>query len=460
MTMEHYDVAVLGAGPAGAMAALEATRRGRRTVLVEAADHVGGMAHSPEIGGVRVDLGSHRLHPVVPPSVEQVLMPLLGDDLQERVRRGRIHMQGKWLKFPLELGDLARNLPPSFIAKTGWETLTGPFRWPRGDTAFDVISARLGPTVAAQFYLPYLTKLWDVPPTQLSGELADRRVAARGPGDILRKILSRNERPFDYYYPRRGFGQITEVLVDAATDEGATLRLSSPVSSLDRTNATTTVTAGDDAFEATTVVSSLPAPLLARMAGAPDDVIAAGSRLRHRAMVLVYLVLDAPQLTPFDAHYFPELTTPVSRMNEPKNYRVSEDDPSDVTVVCAEVPCWADDETFAAEAGVLADRVMSTLAPLGFQWPRLLDVEVRRLPRVYPVYTGDYADDLASIEAWVEDQPGLLTFGRQGLFVPDNTHHALLMGQEAAASVRDDGSIDHARWDRVREEFRSHVVED
>lgn len=458
--MDRYDVAVLGAGPAGVMAALEAQRRGRRTVLVEANDHVGGMAASPEIAGVRVDLGSHRLHPVVPPSVEKVLFPLLGDDLQQRVRRGRIHMQGQWLKFPLELGDLVRNLPRSFAVKAGWETLTSPLRKADGDTALDVIEARLGPTVAAQFYLPYLTKLWDTPPTQLSGELADRRVSARGPGDILKKILSRNERPFDFYYPRRGFGQISEVLADAAVDEGADLRLSSPVSAMQREGDHTVLTAGEDTFAAATVVSSLPAPLLARMAGAPDDVLAAAGRLTHRAMVLVFLVLDAPQLTAFDAHYFPELSTPVSRMNEPKNYRESSDDPEDVTVVCAEVPCWAGDDTFTAAPQELADHVMSTLAPLGFPWPRLLDVEVRRLPRVYPVYTGEYAADLDRIEAWVGDQPGLLTFGRQGLFVPDNTHHALLMGQEAAASVRQDGSIDHARWARVREGFRDHVVED
>lgn len=458
--MDRYDVAVLGAGPAGAMAALEATRRGRRTVLVEAADHVGGMAASPTIGGVRVDLGSHRLHPVVPPGVADVLFPLLGDDLQQRVRRGRINLQGQWLKFPLELGDLARNLPRSFMLRTGWETATSAFRRAKGDTAYDVIRARLGPTVAQQFYLPYLTKLWDTPPTELSGELADRRVSARGPADILKKILSRNERPFDFWYPRRGFGQITEVLADAAVAEGADLRLSSPVGGLDRQRDTTTLKVGDDVVEATTVVSSLPAPLLARMAGAPDDVLAAAGRLRHRAMVLVFLVLDAPQVTTFDAHYFPELNTPVSRMNEPKNYRQSDEDPADVTVLCAEVPCWADDETYRADPRVLAERVMSTLAPLGFAWPRLLDVEVRRLPRVYPVYTGQYTADLGTIEAWVEDQPGLLTFGRQGLFVPDNTHHALLMGQEAAFSVRDDGSIDLARWARVREGFRDHVVED
>jgi protoporphyrinogen oxidase len=147
-------------------------------------------------------------------------------------------------------------------------------------------------------------------------------------------------------------------------------------------------------------------------------------------------------------------------MSEPKNFRVSDEDAAEHTVVCAEVPCWRDDEMFGASPADLAERVMGTLAPQGFTFPRLLDVEVRRLPSVYPVYTGSYAADLARIEAWVGDQPRLLTFGRQGLYVPDNTHHALLMGLDAASVVRDDGSLDRARWDRVREGYRDHVVED
>lgn len=457
---DTHDVAVLGAGPAGLMAALELARAGRRVAVLEAADHVGGMAASIEVGGMRVDLGSHRLHPVIPPSVADVLLPLLGDDLQERRRNGRIHLQGEWLRFPLSIGDMARQLPPSFIARAGWEAITSPWRQPRAGNAFEAISSRLGPTVASQFYLPYLTKLWDIAPTELSAELADRRVSARGPGDVLRKVLSRDGRGYDFLYPRRGFGQISEVLADAAVDAGAELRLESPVTSLSRANGTAMVVAGDGEVRAPSVLSSLPAPLLARVGGAPADVLDAAGRLRHRAMVLVYLVLDAPRLTAFDAHYFPEPTTPASRMNEPRNYRDSDEDPADRTVVCAEVPCWVDDDTWTATSDVLADRIMTSLAPLGFDWPALLDVEVRRLPRVYPVYTDQYAEDLARVEAWVEDQPGLLTFGRQGLFVPDNTHHALLMGQEAARSVRDDGSIDRDRWGRVRDGFREHVVED
>ena len=54
----------------------------------------------------------------------------------------------------------------------------------------------------------------------------------------------------------------------------------------------------------------------------------------------------------------------------------------------------------------------------------------------------------------------VVVFGRQGLFVPDNTHHALAMGAEAAAAVRPDGSFDRNRWTASLDRFGDHVVED
>jgi hypothetical protein len=54
----------------------------------------------------------------------------------------------------------------------------------------------------------------------------------------------------------------------------------------------------------------------------------------------------------------------------------------------------------------------------------------------------------------------VLTFGRQGLFAHDNTHHTLAMAYAAEECLADDGTIDAARWTRHRREFESHVVED
>jgi protoporphyrinogen oxidase len=456
------DVAVLGAGPAGLMAALRLARDGRSVVIVERAPAVGGMAGSFEVAGVRVDFGSHRLHTVVQPWLRDELATLLGDALQERQRRGRVSIGGRWVKFPLRLGDLATTLPPTFIARVGLDMALAPFRRRPERTAGDAIARRLGPTVARSFYTPYLVKLWGLPPEELAVELADRRVSARSGLSIVKKALRRGDSSGSrYLYPVRGYGQISEAIADAAVDAGAALRVKADVERIDLEPDRVRLVLGDgETIEAGALLSSVPASALAELVGAPEEVRAAAGRLRHRAMVLAYLVFEVDQLTPFDAHYFPGLDTPVSRLSEPKNFRVSDADPSGVTVVCAELPCWQGDDTWTASAEELAERVMQTLAPLGFDFPALAGAEVRRISHCYPVYTGTYEADQAIIERWVRTQDRVLAFGRQALFATDNTHHVLEMGWDAAAAIGADGTVDRAGWDAARERYRSNVVED
>ncbi|HEV3495893.1 MAG TPA: FAD-dependent oxidoreductase, partial [Actinomycetes bacterium] len=85
---------------------------------------------------------------------------------------------------------------------------------------------------------------------------------------------------------------------------------------------------------------------------------------------------------------------------------------------------------------------------------------VRRLPQAYPIYRAGFEQGFEAVDAWVSRQPRLITFGRQGLFVHDNTHHALAMAWAAADALAADGAFDHAAWAAARESFTSHVVED
>jgi protoporphyrinogen oxidase len=212
------------------------------------------------------------------------------------------------------------------------------------------------------------------------------------------------------------------------------------------------------------VWSTLPLPLLARMTdpAPPADAVAAAGRLTFRAMVLVYVsVSTAPgggRYTPFDAHYLPDAAIPVSRLSEPANYRDG-DDPRDHSVLCAEIPCAVGDELWTAGDEALTEVVLGALAATGLPAPTVRAVEVRRLPHVYPVYRAGYGHDLARLDAWAARQPALLTLGRQGLFVHDNTHHALAMAWAAADALGEDG-FDDAAWAAARRRFATHVVED
>lgn len=460
-----YDVVVVGAGPAGLVAAWHAARRGRRVLLVERADRPGGMAASFEVAGLRVDYGSHRLHPSIDPARLAELRELLGDDLQTRPRHGRLRFADRWVAFPLRTGDLLRRVEPATAAALAFDQATAPLRRPGADTFAEVVRSGLGPTTYERFYRPYVTKIWGTDPARLSGELARRRVSAGGPAAMARRLL---RGPDDvgrtFLYPTRGFGAIAEALAGAAATAGAEVALGEAVESVAFGGGRATVRlASGRAASAPLLWSTAPLPALASMVDPPPpaSVRELAGRLEHRALLLVYLVLDRPRYTEFDAHYFPAYANPLSRLSEPKNYRDGRGhDPDDRTVLCAELPCSVGDHWWTASDDDLGEAVARSLVWEGLDDPRHVAVEVRRLPRVYPVYRVGFEHDLSALERWAATHPELVTFGRQGLFVPDNTHHALAMGAAAAAALTDDGRFDRAAWTAARDGFRAHVVED
>jgi protoporphyrinogen oxidase len=459
------DLIVLGAGPAGVGAAYRTARAGHRVVVLERAPGPGGAAASFELDGIRVDHGSHRLHPAIEPRILGDLQGLLGDELQRRPRNGRIYLDGRWIRFPLKPADLARRLPPSFAAGAAADAATAWARRPRADTFAETLRAGLGPTMCRRFYFPYARKLWGLDPSELAGEQARRRVSAGSPGRLLARVArgaGRSGGPW-FWYPRHGFGTICERLAAAAAEAGAELRYRTAAERVELGPEGATVTlAGGGTLQARRVWSTVPLPTLARMTSPapPPAVLAAAGELGFRAMVLVYLVLDGGRYSPYDAHYLPDPGTPVTRVSEPANYRDG-DDPPARTVLCAELPCSRDGELWRAGNDRLAGLVRAALRDRGLPDPGpVRRVAVRRLPNVYPVYRVGYATPFQALDAWAAAQPALLSFGRLGLFVHDNTHHALAMAWAAADALSPDGTFDHAAWSTAREGFTSHVVED
>lgn len=463
-------IVVLGAGPAGLGLAYRAVGAGHHVTVIEREDRVGGAAGSFTVSDVRVDHGSHRLHRTIAPEILSDLQGLLGGDLQRRHRHGRIRLAGRWLPFPLTPAATIRNLPPGFGIRTALESLTSWARRPEADTFAEVVRAGLGPTMAARFYEPYAWKLWGLDPREISGEQARRRITAATPSALIRRVLAgRDPEARSFLYPRRGFGQLWEALAAAATARGAAITLGRTAVAIDRDADGVTVRLEDGAeVRGRHLYSTVPLPVLVRLLRptAPDDVLTAASRLRTRAMVLVYLVLDRDRYAPFDAHYLPERWTPVTRVSEPKNYRTGhagpndDGDPQGWTVLCGEVPCARGDTVWRATDAELVGIMRDALRCSGLPDVTPVDVVIRRLPSAYPIYDRGFAAHLDRIDRWVGQLPDVTTYGRNGLFVHDNSHHALAMAWAAADALRPDGRLDPAMWSEARARFTRHVVED
>lgn len=469
-------IVILGAGPAGLGAAFRLHRLGRgRATVLERGPQVGGNAGSFLINGRHVDYGSHRLHPACDPVILADIRALLGEDLRERPRHGRIRLRGRWVHFPLKPLDLLLHLDPGFTAGALRDALRRVLRGvPNEAESFgDALMARLGPTICESFYFPYARKIWGLEPEEMAAEQAQRRVAANSPGKLVRKVLAqvpgfRIPGAGRFFYPRKGYGQISEAYAEAARDGGAELLMgcsAREVVAPASPGEPWTVVAEQDGERRTVtadyVWSTIPLTLLARMTRpAPEQsVLDATSSLDYRAMALVYLELPVDRYTEYDAHYFPGEDVSITRLSEPKNY-AGASEPAGRTVLCAELPCSPEDDHWNASDEDLGRIVQEDLARAGLPpTGALLGVHVRRLRHAYPIYRRGFAEPFAALDRWAAGLPRILSFGRQGLFAHDNTHHALAMAYAAVDCLGPSG-FDAEKWGRYRVEFEKHVVVD
>ncbi len=214
----------------------------------------------------------------------------------------------------------------------------------------------------------------------------------------------------------------------------------------------------DGSVPADLVLSTIPMTVLARFLEPPDGVREALDSLRYRAMVLVYLSVSTPQWTPYDAHYFPGPDVAFTRISESKNYRDGPDRP-DQTVICVEIPCDADDSTWSADDLSLIEGVRTQISAVGLPDPGNRG-EVRRLRHVYPVYRIGWEDAFGVVASWIDGRRGVVSYGRQGLFAHDNTHHAMAMARDAVECVTGNLRFDYPAWELAKERFSRHVVED
>lgn len=475
--MGKPHIVILGAGPAGVGAAYQLRRQDKaRVTVIEQQVVVGGNAGSFEAGGQRLDYGSHRLHPACDPKILADIRSLLGDDLLDRPRHGRIRLRGKWIHFPLAPLDLLLRLDRSFAIRTLRDMTVGAMarRSDHGEHTFSsVLLASLGPTICEEFYFPYARKIWGREPWQLSSIQARRRVSAGSFGKLVRKVLSalpglKSEGTGRFFYPRRGYGQITEAYAAAAQTLGAELLLETRVTSIQlKQNGKSgwRVEAMQNGrpvtLDADQIWSTIPITLLSRLITPQPEpaVLDAAEQIEYRAMLLVYLEIPTDRFTEYDAHYFPGADLAITRLSEPKNYSGT-DEPRGRTTLCAELPCSPDDRLWNMSDAQLGELVAADLARASIPLPHApVAVHVKRLRHAYPIYENGYEAPLQKLDAWADSLPDLLTYGRQGLFAHDNTHHALHMAYSAVDSLRD-GVFDREKWREFRRIFATHVVED
>ncbi|MCK4806085.1 MAG: FAD-dependent oxidoreductase [Candidatus Aegiribacteria sp.] len=464
-------VTILGAGPAGLWTALSLLERSGdyEITVIEKEDTPGGITASFKYKGLTFDYGSHRLHPVTSPDILDKILEMLGNDLLRRPRNGRIRLEGRFISFPLKPLDLIFQLPPSFSLGVMFDSISAVFRRQREGINFeDTLLSGLGRTISSRFYFPYARKLWGLPPCELSPLQARKRIESGSIRKMIGKALSSLTRNSGdtgtFYYPRQGFGQIAREAASRIAKRGGKIIYGTEAVSVTppvRRQSGVVVTSDGRKIENDFIFSTIPVSDLIDllMPAVPAQVLKEAEGLSFRSMVFCFLEVKGRQYTPFDAHYFPGSDTCFSRLSEPKNYSLA-DEPSDRTGLCFEIPCGRMDKIWELDDEAVLARVLCDLKNTDLPEPEVVSFTVRRKGNVYPVYNLDFSSQIDVVETFLGELNHIVSLGRQGLFVHDNTHHTIEMGIAAADCLSPELEWDRKKWTIYRDLFDSHVVVD
>jgi len=446
MAAESSPILVLGGGPAGLTAGYLLGQAGRKAVVLEAEDQVGGIAKTVEQDGYRFDLGGHRFF-TKSVEVETLWHEVLGDEFLLRPRMSRIYWNNRYLDYPLRGPDVVRKLGPVELVRCVLSYLRAALRRNKVDDSLeDWVSNRFGRRLFELFFKSYTEKVWGVPTSEIRAEWAAQRIkglsfvsAAKAAffgnkGNKVKSLIS------EFNYPRFGPGQMWDAMTAAIREQGGEVRLEQRVRGLELDGGRiVSVSTADQTFEQPdAVISSLPLREVVEMTSPPppQEVLDAARGLRYRDFLTVALVVDGADLFPDNWIYIHEPSVRVGRIQNFRSWSPWMVPDPDKACVGLEYFCFAGDDLWT-----MADDDLVALASDELERLKLAPKEkvergyAIRVPKAYPIYDADYAERVGTIRRWLDGIENLQQVGRNGLHRYNNSDHSMLTAMRAVDNL-------------------------
>ena len=445
-------IAVIGAGPAGLTAAYEIAKTGMEVEVFEASPHVGGMCRSFELWNQVVDLGPHRFFSS-DARVNKLWLEIAEDDYRLVDRTTRIFYNNRFFDYPLQPGNALANLGPIEACRCLGSYLIQKCKAADGRDTFESwVTGRFGRRLYEIFFKTYSEKLWGIPCSQLDSDFAAQRIKKLSLGEAIKNALrvsgKKHQTLVDQFaYPTGGTGMIYERLAEYVGATGK-VHLETPVKRIlqEDKKITGLELVDGERRDFNHVISTMPFTTMVKgLDDVPADVRHAVEQLRFRNTILVYLNVDGVDLFPDQWIYVHASNLEVGRVTNFRNWVPDIIGSESASIIAMEYWCYEEDQRWKDSDESLIEMASKEMKATGLIGDaNILDGEVVRVPKCYPVYSTGYKTHLDVVTDFVKGFSGLTPIGRYGSFKYNNQDHSILMGLLAAANITD--RFEHDLW--------------
>ena len=456
--MIKKNILIIGSGPAGLTCGYQISKnKDFNSKIIEISNEVGGMARSINIFDRIVDIGPHRFFSN-DTRINKLWLEVVGDEYKMVNRLTRIYYKKKFFNYPLKPFNALFNLGifTSFLCLLSYLRY---LIFPKKDTSnfSNWITNRFGFKLYSIFFKSYTHKLWGISPDELSSEFAKQRIKNFSLGEAIKQLFKKNNNHKtlvdQFAYPLKGNGYVYEKMKDKYIKNGGEILFEKKIISIEKINDVFNVIYSDNDHEIFDhVVSSMPIDNFLNLF---KDYKGNLPELKFRNTILVYSNIISENLFKDQWLYIQEEEVKAGRITNFNNWVDSIKNNKPGTVLVNEYWTNEEDDMWSMSDQKLRDLCINDLISCGFvnNKSEVTGYKVIRVPKCYPVYSGNYKTEIKKIQKFIDNIDGLQLIGRYGSFKYNNQDHSILMGMLSAENILE--GKNNNLWD-INTDYKYH----
>lgn len=469
--MEHFDVVIIGAGPAGLTAGYELTKSQKKILLIEKKNQVGGLAETKVFGSYRYDIGPHRFF-TKNKEVYDLFMEMLGEDAVKVNRKTRILFKDSYFDYPLSPVNALFGLGLLESVQIGFSYISARvksyLKISRIENFEDWVIDKFGRKLFNNFFKNYTEKVWGIDCKLIGKDWAAQRIKGLSLSTAIKFALFPNSKKKPktlidvFYYPRLGAGMLWEKFEDYLKIRGVPVIKNSYVKDVQEKDHYQILTYVENGKE--NIVSAehvlFSNPLLDFIKfykpAVPAYVIDAVNNLEYRNHISVHITVDKKL---FDDNWI-YVHSPGLKMARIADFTNFSDEmsKSGEFPLTLEYFCFENENIWQQNNTEIIDFALNELRTIFNEEFNIVHSDVTRNPSAYPVIKTGYEENIKIIKEWLNTKKNITAIGRSGMFKYNNQDHAMATGLYAVRNLLGEENFDP--WDvNIDGEYHEEIDE-
>ena len=450
-------ILVLGGGISGLSVAWQLAEINYDVELIEAKDHLGGLAATVKVDQYSLDFGPHFFV-----NDNQELNTKLSklfpnnNDLLVFKRNAQLLLNGRHLNYPLTMRNVLTQMGFYTAFMSGMSYLKSKSlekfkNIPEEDMTFeDWAIQSFGYYLYKIFFKPYTEQFWGVHCSKLSPRSIPthtkltffKTLKLLFVKEIIKSNLSLVEREtiLPLRYPKIGIGELSSRIAKDILYHNGQINTGWKITYVEKKpNKTFLVKAIKDgkerAFEGDYLVSTIPLTEFTKILhpSPPEAVLESSNNLGFLSLIVLYLVTENKSL--LDSSYLYQVGRPYNRMSEIKKF-CDTLCPQDENMLAIELTTNGSDPKWNYTSDELFELCIKSLEKDGILNRKdVKKVHVLKAPFAYPIYLHNYKHNLNNVLKYMDELGNVDVLGRSGKYMYMDMDQCMLKACELVHNI-------------------------